>query len=122
MKLNLLKSHTEETLHVVNDHLDKFDSIQEYSVKNIKEWHHSCGDMLIQDFNSLKGTFSELDASVCSFDKIIVAHLEAEEKIVGLYEFFSINFSLGYKFWRRFRGTHREHESKLGSMSHQFTR
>jgi hypothetical protein len=67
----------------MNDHLDKFDSIQEYSVKNIKEWRQSCSDMLEQDLTSFNGVISELDASVCAFDKTFVAALEAEEKIVS---------------------------------------
>ena len=68
----------------MNDHLYKFESIQEYSVKNIKEWNQSCNDMLGQDFKSLTVAFAGVDENVCAFDKTFVAHLEAEEEMVGL--------------------------------------
>ena len=87
LKTDMLKSHSSETLTVFGDALEKIDSINQYSVQNIKEWHQSCNDMLGQDLKNLKESLVGLDGSVCEFDKVFVAHLEAEELLVRLLLF-----------------------------------
>ena len=108
VEFSLLKAQSEETLNVMSDHLDKFESIQEYSVKNIKEWNQSCNDMLSQDLKNLNVAFVGVDQTVCAFDNVVGTHLEGEEKMVGLI--FRFTNHVGHGFKHCFRRTHKKYE------------
>ena len=91
LKTSITQTHSQETLSIVQESFDKMDAIQEYSVKNVKEWHQSCVDMLSQDMKNAKETLNGLDSAVCEFDRVFVSHLEDEEKLVCLPRFIVCN-------------------------------
>lgn len=87
LKTSITQTHSQETLSTIQESFDKMDSIQEYTVKNVKEWHQSSVDMLNQDMKNVKETLNGLDSAVCEFDRVFVSHLEDEENFVCLSSF-----------------------------------